>query len=278
MAYEMDGEGVPLVFIHQVATDRRLWYYQRTSFDGRYHLIAVDLFGHGKVAWPRQAFSMEYAARCVQQLLERLGTGPAFVIGVSMGAAVAVRVALDAPPLVQGLVLVSPWSYVDEHLGVLMNRLFRLAEAEGMAAHTNLFLRYLFPPAYAEKHRLKVEWLRALALEQDARAVAYTWAAWPAVDLRRRLGEVRAPSLVIAGMNDLFTPPYLARAVAEKLVEVELEVWEETGHFPFLEDPVRFNHRLEAFILRCLARAGVNDGIGCIREGNRPVTPPPEAL
>lgn len=46
MAYEMDGEGVPLVFIHQVATDRRLWYYQRTSFDGRYHLIAVDLFGH----------------------------------------------------------------------------------------------------------------------------------------------------------------------------------------------------------------------------------------
>jgi pimeloyl-ACP methyl ester carboxylesterase len=34
-----------------------------------------------------------------------------------------------------------------------------------------------------------------------------------------------------------------------------LEIWEETGHFPFLEDPARFNGRLDAFILCCLARA-----------------------
>jgi pimeloyl-ACP methyl ester carboxylesterase len=35
---------------------------------------------------------------------------------------------------------------------------------------------------------------------------------------------------------------------------VEVEVWEETGHFPLLEDPVRFNRRLEAFLLRCLTQ------------------------
>ena len=61
---------------------------------------------------------------------------------------------------------------------------------------------------------------------------------------------------MIAGMNDLFMPPYLVRELANKLLDVELEFWEETGHFPFLEDPVRFNRRLEEFITRCLARSG----------------------
>ena len=68
----------------------------------------------------------------------------------------------------------------------------------------------------------------------------------------RKLNDPAAPSLIIAGLNDLFAPPYLARGVAEDLAEVELEIWEETGHFPFLEDHERFNRRLDLFIQRCL--------------------------
>jgi pimeloyl-ACP methyl ester carboxylesterase len=66
---------------------------------------------------------------------------------------------------------------------------------------------------------------------------------------------IQAPSLVIAGLRDLFTPPYLARAVAQELAGVELEVWEGAGHFPFIEDPWRFNRRLERFVKRCLTHA-----------------------
>jgi pimeloyl-ACP methyl ester carboxylesterase len=60
---------------------------------------------------------------------------------------------------------------------------------------------------------------------------------------------------VIAGMNDLFTPPYLAREVAAGLCEVELEIWNASGHFPFLEDAVRFNRKLETYVRRQSARA-----------------------
>src|SRR5512132_4169781 len=60
-----------------------------------------------------------------------------------------------------------------------------------------------------------------------SKAVAYTWAACMAADLSERLRAIHAPSLVIAGLNDLFTPPYLARAVTDGLSEVELEKWEE---------------------------------------------------
>jgi pimeloyl-ACP methyl ester carboxylesterase len=255
MAYDIEGDGVPLLFIHQVATDRRLWQHQRKSFFQRYCLITIDVMGHGEVAWSHQEFSLGHAADQVRTLLERLETGPAFVIGVSMGATIAMKLALSHPALVRGLILVSPWSHdASEHTKNLMDRLFRLAEAGDMATHTDLFLRYVLPPTYLECHTTEVECLRALAMEQNARAVAYTWAACLASDLTESLREIRVPSLVIGGMNDLFTPPYLAREVAGGLSEVELEIWEETGHFPFIEDPPRFNRRLEMFIRRCLTQ------------------------
>jgi len=259
MAYDTEGEGVPLVFIHEVATDRRLWLHQRSSFYQRYRLIAVDVLGHGvdhgEVTWLPQEFSLERAAGHVHGLLERLNAGPAFVIGVSMGAAVAMWLALNDALSVRGLILVSPWSHMSGDTRNLVERLFQLADTGNMAAYTDLFLRHVLPMTYLERHTSEVELLRTLAMEQDARAVAYTWAACLASDLTHRLGKIQARSLVIAGLKDLLTPPYLARSVAEGLAEVELEIWEETGHFPVLEDPVRFNRRLETFIRRCLTQA-----------------------
>jgi pimeloyl-ACP methyl ester carboxylesterase len=255
MAYDMEGEGVPLVFIHQVATDRRLWHHQRSPFSRRYRLITVDVLGHGEVSWPPAEFSLELAATHVRRLLEWLRIGPAFMIGVSMGSAIAMKIALNNPHLVRGLILVSPWSHTSGHTRNLVDRLFRLAEAGDMSVHADLFLRYVIPTAYLARHSPKVERLRALVMGQDPKAVAYTWAACMASDLSSHLSDIHAPSLVIAGLKDLFTPPYLGRTVAEGLAEVELEVWEETGHFPFFEDPVRFNRRLEMFIRRCLTPA-----------------------
>ncbi len=138
LSYEIGGGGAPLLFIHQVATDRRLWQQQWPYFQGRYRLITVDVFGHGKQAWNLDELSVEHAAHRIQQLLQQLHTGRVFIIGVSLGAAVAVRVALDAPPMVQGLVLVSPWNHADEHLQGLFGRLFRLAEAQSMESHMDL--------------------------------------------------------------------------------------------------------------------------------------------
>jgi pimeloyl-ACP methyl ester carboxylesterase len=66
--------------------------------------------GHEEVAWSPQGFSLEHAARQVQELLGQLKAGPAFVIGVSMGATIAMKLALSNPSLIHGLILVSPWS------------------------------------------------------------------------------------------------------------------------------------------------------------------------
>jgi pimeloyl-ACP methyl ester carboxylesterase len=125
-----------------------------------------------------------------------------------------------------------------------------------MWSHATLFLRYGFPAAYLEAQPPGMRRLRSLSLEQPAEVVVSTWVACLTWDLRGAVRAVRAPNLIIAGQSDLFTPAYLARALARELADVEIEVWEETSHFPFLEQPRRFNQRLEEFIWRCLAQAG----------------------
>jgi pimeloyl-ACP methyl ester carboxylesterase len=112
MAYDMEGEGIPFVFIHQAATNRRLWHHQRNSFYRKYRLITVNVSGHGEVSWPSEEPSIERAADHVQELLVRLKTSPAFWGGVSMGATIAMRMTLSHPLLVRVLILVSPWSHL----------------------------------------------------------------------------------------------------------------------------------------------------------------------
>jgi pimeloyl-ACP methyl ester carboxylesterase len=174
IAYETVGEGVSLVFIHEVATNQRIWQRQRIFFRQRHRAITVDVLGHGQVACPPQEIAIAQAARRVEQFMERLGTGPAVIVGVSMGTAVAMRMAFEAPALVRGLGLVSPWNHASGDMQSLINRLFRLAEAGDMAAHADLFLRYSFPTTASALHAVEMERLRALMLEQNAWAVAYT--------------------------------------------------------------------------------------------------------
>jgi 3-oxoadipate enol-lactonase len=253
--YDMRGKGIPLVFIHQVATDHRVWQQQLAPLADGYLTVAVDILGHGEQGWPLDQMSIARAAVHVQRLVEHVVSEPAFLIGVSMGAAVAVQCALIAPSLVRGLILVSPWIRIREHTKSLINRLFRLAESGDMSAHTHLFLRYAFPPTYLERHGPEVERLRAIVMDQDSKTVAYAWAACLASDVDGDLSQIRVPSLVIAGMSDLFAPPYLAREVATALFEVELEIWNASGHFPFLEDAMRFNRTLETYVRRQSIRA-----------------------
>jgi 3-oxoadipate enol-lactonase len=244
------------VFIHQAAMDRRLWHHQSIALARRYRMITVDILGHGESTWAPEELSINWAAVHIQQLLKRLDTGAAFLIGVSMGATVAVQLAFNKSSLVRGLVLVNPWSCVSDYTQRLMERLFRLVDAGDMEAHTDLFLQYVLSTSYMERHTAEVRRLRAIAMEQDAKVVAYAWAACLASDVTNIIGEVRAPSLIIAGLHDVFTPPHLAREVTAGLVDVAMEIWEEAGHFPFLEDPPRFNRRLDRFVRHALAQSG----------------------
>ncbi|WP_078624023.1 alpha/beta fold hydrolase [Streptomyces monomycini] len=96
------GSGRPLVLLHGGFLDHRMWDRQVPAFAAKYRVIAPDARGHGRSANATGPFR---PADDVAGLLRHLGTGPVILVGLSMGAATAVDVALEYPELVSGLVV-----------------------------------------------------------------------------------------------------------------------------------------------------------------------------
>ncbi len=101
--YELRGQGPPVVLVHSIFLDRRMWDPQFDRYATGFSVIRYDLRGNGRS--PRGVGDPVRAAD-LAALADHLGLGPAFVVGASVGARVAAEWAARSPDRVRGLVLV----------------------------------------------------------------------------------------------------------------------------------------------------------------------------
>lgn len=103
LEYLDEGAGHPVVLLHGGVLDHRMWEPQIDPLTGAgYRVVAPDLRGHGRSSTPSAPFRL---CDDVATLLRMLGTGPATLVGISMGAGTATDVALEHPDLVDGIVI-----------------------------------------------------------------------------------------------------------------------------------------------------------------------------
>jgi pimeloyl-ACP methyl ester carboxylesterase len=109
LKYEDRGGGGPaVVFVHGWQADRSVWSEVAAALGPRVRSIAVDLPGFGESNTLPGPFTVERFAEDLRALIETLGAAPAIVVGHSMGGKVASRLAIAAPEVVGGLVLIAP--------------------------------------------------------------------------------------------------------------------------------------------------------------------------
>src|SRR3954454_12195913 len=105
---EMGVGDPPIVFVHGLAGSWQNWLANMPQFRGGGHrVVAFDLPGFGLSEMPREKISIRDYGRLVDALLDRLGVGPAVLVGNSMGGFIATEVAIQFPARVERLVLVS---------------------------------------------------------------------------------------------------------------------------------------------------------------------------
>jgi 3-oxoadipate enol-lactonase len=107
LAYGEAGQGPPLVLLHGLGSSRNDWLLQLLAFVPRYRTVAVDLRGHGSSPKPPGPYGIPLLATDVARLLTRIEARPAHVLGLSLGGAVTLQLALDFPHLVRSLILVN---------------------------------------------------------------------------------------------------------------------------------------------------------------------------
>jgi pimeloyl-ACP methyl ester carboxylesterase len=207
-----------LLLIHGAGGSRLDWPAELRRMTAA-RLIAVDLAGHGRSAAPVRATINAHAADLVA-LLDALDLPSAVLAGHSMGGAIALQTALDAPGRVAGLVLISTGARLRVSHAILQ-----------AAAHPPELARLLRDLFWGESvpEALK-DAAEARIAEAESAVLTADFAACNAFDVRARLADITAPALVLCGDADQMTPPALSEALTAGLPEAQLIRFEGAGH------------------------------------------------
>ena len=212
------GAGTPFVFLHGLGADSSQSLTALAGLSGL-ELICPDLPGHGRTAG--SDFSFAHFADLAIGLLDALGIERAVFGGISMGAAVSLRVALQAPDRVDGLVLVRP-AWIDRaalpHLA-LVGRIGRWQEAMPAAAADRLAIDPEFL-AIGEDNAAAGQSIAGLLLRPQAAASAGVLSAMVHDRPFARLSDLEAiacPALVLANEDDPLHPVAVAHDIFGRL-------------------------------------------------------------
>lgn len=251
------GTGVPLLLLHGFMGRGSSWGAHAAALARQFRVVVVDLPGHGRSGIPTHPAraSVERTADDLAVILAREGASPAHLLGYSLGARVALRLAACHPAAVRRVVLESP----SAGLATDAERIARLAADTGRA--TRLEQDGIRPfvdeweaePALASLRRLPDAHARRLRAERrrnrpEGLAASLRGAGQGAMEpLHDRLGDIRAPTLVIAGALDP-TGRTRAEAVAAGIPGARLSLVAGAGHAPHLETPTTFRSLALAFL------------------------------
>ena len=181
------------------------WFamYAATARHGR--VLAMDVRGHGRGLRSEQRFTLEAAADDAAALLEELGTGPAIVVGYSMGGSIGLLMWRRHPESVAGLVLQSTalqWRAA-LHERVLWNSMAGLEYVLRFGVPHGLTERYLRRAGEQNPDLVAVlPWLKAEALRGNPSDLAAAGRGLSAFDARSYAPLVDVPSVVIVSRRD----------------------------------------------------------------------------
>lgn len=248
------GSGPTVLFLHGFTGRGADWapFLPSVRALGR-RTVAIDLVGHGRTDAPSDParHAVERQASAIATILAGLGAAPATVVGYSMGARVALRLAVADPAIVEALVLESPSPGIAD----ATERAARRAADEELALrleHDGLeaFLRaWEANPLFAGEHRLSMRRRDRIHRDRARNTVAGLAGSLRGAGqgsmapLHDRLSTIRIPTLVVAGALDPVGAAR-ARAVANAIPTADLLTLPRLGHAPHRESPATFRRIL----------------------------------
>lgn len=250
------GEGRSLLLLHGFTGGSSSWAEHLDALAEGHRVLAVDLPGHGRTpTLAHEGMTVEATADALVVLLRDLGASPADVLGYSLGARIALRLAIEHPAVVGRLVLESPSAGIadpgeraaraaaDEALAARIER-------DGIADFVTVWERSPMFATHAALAPDVVARQRGIRLAGDPRGYAASLraAGQGAMEpLHDRLAAVAAPALVITGgLDDVGRPR--AELVAAGIPGARLAVLDGVGHTPHLEAPDAFLRLVTAFL------------------------------
>jgi pimeloyl-ACP methyl ester carboxylesterase len=262
--FTIAGQGPPVVLIHGVAGRAAQWDQIVQLLAEKHTVVAPDLLGHGESAKPRGDYSLGAHASGIRDLLLGLNIARASVVGHSLGGGIAMQFAYQFPERCERLVLVSSGG-----LGEEVHPLLRAATLPGsefvlpLLAHPRVIdVASVIPRALGRIGLRTGPDVTEMARGYQSLANAEARSAFiqtlrgvidpsgQRINASDRLYLAsKMPSLIVWGERDRIIPVEHAQPAHQGMPGSRLELFEGAGHFPQLDDPLRFARTIEDFFV-----------------------------
>ncbi len=250
LAYDVMGEGPPLVLVGGLSADRAFWAIARPLLAG-FTTLAFDHRDVGHSDRAEGAYGVADMAEDTLAVMDAAGLERAHILGHSLGGAVAQELALRAPERVDRLILACTFARNDVYSASVMQLLKRLrAEVGDPATYISALATFTLGRTFLEANALKdiANMVVAAGPLQEVAAFCRQADAGLAVDTRDRLGAITAPTLVLATPEDRIFAPHFSADVAAGIPGAQLVEIPGSGHCPMIETPQAFAEVVTGFL------------------------------
>jgi pimeloyl-ACP methyl ester carboxylesterase len=230
----------PILLIHGAGGSHLHWAPDIRRLNG-FKVIALDLPGHGKSEGIGRQSIADYVI-AVQNFMDAMDLPAAIIVGHSMGSAIALQLALDAPDRVLGLVMVSGGSRLRVNPSILENAMD--------VATFPLAVKEINTWAFGPESDPRLRELAAQRMQKETRPTVLhgDFLACNDFNASERLAEIDKPTLILCGTDDKMTPFKHSQTLSQEIKGAKLVEIEGAGHMVGLEKPRAIAEALEAFV------------------------------
>jgi len=229
--YEVLGRGRPVLFLHGWVGSWRYWVPAMQSASQRYRAYAIDLWGFGDSDKHAAVYHLDAQVRLLAAFLDEMGIHKVAIVGHGLGAVVGMLFSLHYPLAVDRLALIA----MPSEMAAIHSRL-RTDPLEKL-------ITWLLPPTTS------TEAARKEAPKADPAAIATSLSDLENMNLLAEMLNVEVPCLLVHGRNDPLVRLPTATALTQWPDNMHQIVFEQSGHFPMLDEPSKFNRLMYDFLL-----------------------------
>ncbi len=250
--YETNGSGDPIVWLPGTAELGSIWdEYQIPFFSQDFECISIDLPGAGRSSLPAE-LSVSGMALAVAAVLDRRQDTAAHIVGFSLGASVAQKLAILRPDLVRSLTLIGSWSSTAASHHIRRHTEARLYSLENSTPDVYRQFGYwmISPVVFDEEPELRdhVERLLGAHVTTDLVGLAKQYRATLAYDISAELDHIQCPVFLLYGEEDLIAFPRYGRSILHAVPGAKTLSIPRAGHLVIFERPDEVNSAIDGFI------------------------------
>lgn len=252
--YTIDGSGKPILILNGIMMSTKSWAPFVSSLSAQNQFIRVDFFDQGQTdKCPGQTYTQEIQVDLLEGLLQHLSMPKVSVVGISYGGEVALQFALKYPNRVDRLVLFNTCAFTGPWIRDIGRGWMEAGRTRNGQAYYQTTIPVIYSPHY---YQTKIEWMKRretvlipiFSNPEFLDAMERLTMSAESYDVRTRLADVKAKTLIVSAEEDYLTPLADQQYLYERIPGSEWIKIPVSGHASMYERPLLFTTLILGFV------------------------------